>query len=189
MIRASLVAVAACLVLAACTGKDAVDQNAGGQFRFVSGQQKGQVIQPADRKAAGRVTGTQLDGSAFALNAYTGKVVVVNFFASWCAPCQTELPNFAALAREVQPRGVQFVGVDAKDTSRSAGQAFVTDSNVGFPVVYDEKAKAAAQLGNVPATSLPVTVLLDKQQRIAGVYLGAQLPADLQPALDRLATE
>lgn len=189
MIRLAAVAVLLAAGLAACTGKDAVDQNAGGQYRFVSAQSTGKLIAVADRKTTGHVAGTLLDGAPFRLADLKGKVVVVNFFASWCAPCQTELPNFAALAPEVAAQGVRFVGIDAKDTTKSAGQAFVSDSRVSFPVVYDEKVKTAAQLGDVPSTSLPFTVLVDKQQRIAAVYLGALLPADLRPALNTLAAE
>jgi thiol-disulfide isomerase/thioredoxin len=189
MIRLLVVAVTGAAVVTACTGKDAVDQSAGGQYRFVSAQASGKVIAAADRKPTGPVTGTLLDGGTFRLADLKGKVVVVNFFASWCGPCQTEVPNFVALSREVKAQGVAFVGIDAKDTSKSAASAFVTDNAVSYPIVYDEKAKTAVELGDIPSASLPFTIVLDKQQRIAAVYVSALLPADLRPALSSLAAE
>ena len=190
LLRLTITVVLVAVGLSACSGgKDAVDQNAGGQYRFVSAQQRGTTIKPADRKATGPVTGTLLDGGEFRLADLKGKVVVINFFASWCAPCQTETPNFAVLYREVKAQGIEFVGVDAKDTSKSAASAFVRDRGVTYPVVYDEKAKTAVELGNVPSAALPFTVVVDKQQRVSAVYATAVQPADLRPVLNSLAAE
>lgn len=174
----------------ACSGgKDAVDQSAGGQFRFVGATPRGKVIPLAERKQAGTVTGELLDGSPFALADDRGKVVVINFWATWCAPCQVETPNFDRLYRELKATGVEFVGIDTKDIGHSQANAFVQDNNISYRMVWDQKAKTALQLGKVPSASLPFTVVLDKQQRVAAVYLGQVQPADLRPVLISLAAE
>jgi peroxiredoxin len=176
-------------LLVACSGgKDAVDQQAGGQYRFVGATSKGATIAVADRKTVGAVSASLLDGGEFRLADDKGRVVVLNYWASWCVPCQTEAPQFDLLYRDVKAQGIQFVGVDAKDT-RSGGQSFVKDNKISYPIVWDEQGRTALQLGKVPSASLPFTVILDKQQRVAAVYLGAVQPADLRPVITGLARE
>lgn len=176
--------------LAGCSGgKDAVDQSSGNQFRYVQATDKGSVIEAAKRKQAGPVAGNLLSGGEYRLSDDRGKVVVLNFFASWCPPCQTETPQFDSIYRERKSSGVRFVGMDVKDPSRSAAQSWLEDKKVTFPVVYDEAARSAIQLGDVPMAALPSTVVIDKQGRVAAVYVGSVLPADLTPALDQLVRE
>src|SRR6266536_3223328 len=99
------------LVVAACSGgKDAVDQGAGGQFRYHDVTPRGKTISESARKTAGNVTGELLGGGTFSLAAQQGKVVVLNFWGSWCGPCQIESPQFDSLYRDVKGEGVEFVG-------------------------------------------------------------------------------
>lgn len=184
MLMAALLA--AVLTLGACAGRDAVDQNAGGQFRFVSGTGKGSLIKPADRKPAGNFTGDLLNGGKITLNHYRGKVVVINFWATWCGPCTTETPEFDALYRQNKAKGVQFIGIDTKEASKDAPKAFVRDNDISYPIVWDEQGKTAVALGKIPARALPFTVVIDRKQRVAAVYLTALTGKDLQPVLNKL---
>ena len=180
----------AVLGLSACSGgKNAVDQSAGNQFRYVQANKKGSVIEAANRKQAGPVSGVLLAGGNYRLSDDRGKVVVLNYFASWCPPCQTETPQFDSIYRERKSSGVQFIGLDVKDPSKSAAQSWIKDKGITFPVVYDEAAKSAIQLGDVPMAALPSTVVIDRQGRVAAVYVGAVLPKDLTSALDELTAE
>lgn len=176
-------------VSTACTGKDAVDQTGGSQYRFVSGTRKGSLIAAADRKKAGAFSGEGLTSGTVALTDFAGKVVVVNFWATWCGPCQVETPQFDRLYRDDKGKGVQFVGVDTKETSRDAARSFVSDNNISYPMLWDEPGRTAVQIGKLPALALPFTVLIDKQQRVAAVYLTKLAPGDLQPVLDQLVAE
>jgi peroxiredoxin len=177
---------AAVLALGACTGKDAVDQTAGGQFRFVSGNGKGSLIKAADRKPAGNFTGDLLNGGKITLNQYRGKVVVINFWATWCGPCTTETPQFDSVYRSYKSKGVQFIGIDTKEASKDAPKAFVRDNDISYPIVWDEQGKTAVALGKIPARALPFTVLIDRKERVAAVYLTSLAPKDLEPVLNKL---
>jgi thiol-disulfide isomerase/thioredoxin len=178
--------------LAACTaGDDAVDQSAGGQYRFVGATPHGKTIGEASRKTAGNVSGELLSGGNFELAAQRGKVVLLNFWATYCGPCRTESPNFDTIYRAMKGDGVEFVGLDVKEVNRDAPNAFVRDFKITYPSVWDPKAKTALQLGKLPVSTagLPWTVLVDKQQRVAAVYIGEVLPADVKPALTSLLAE
>lgn len=176
-------------LLVACTGKDAVDQSAGGEYRFVSATHLGSVIAEQNRKPAGAVDATLMSGAPFTLAADKGQVVVLNFWASWCGPCKTETPQLDSLYRQVHSQGVDVVGVDVKEVSRAEATAFITDNNISYPMIWDEPDKTALELGHVSVQGLPFTVLIDKQQRVAAVYVGPVAPADLQPVLSSLVAE
>ncbi|MGI8666587.1 MAG: TlpA family protein disulfide reductase [Jatrophihabitans sp.] len=185
----AVLALAAAALTACSGGSNAVDQSANTGFRYVQANAKGSLITPAKRKAAGPVQGSLLAGGNYALTQDRGNVVVLNFFASWCAPCQNETPQFDGVYRDRKAAGVRFVGLDVKDPSRSASQSWLENKQVSFPVVFDEPAKTALQLGDLPINGLPDTVLIDKQGKVAAVYVGQVLPKDLTDALDQLATE
>jgi thiol-disulfide isomerase/thioredoxin len=189
LVRIAVVLVLGACALAACTGKDAVDQSSAGNYRFVTATQVGKVFAVADRKPVGPVTGTLVNGGPFSLAADRGQVVVINFWASWCGPCKTETPQLDALYREMHGQGVDIVGVDTKELVRDDGTSFITDNKISYPMVWDEPGKLALELGHVPAAGLPFTVVIDKDQRVAAVYLHVLTPADLRPVLTSLVAE
>lgn len=187
-VLAALLATAA-LLLSACSGKNAVDQSGGSAFQFKSATQVGKLIPVADRKPAGDFSAMLLGGGTYSLASDKGKVTVVNYWASWCSPCRTEMPGFDGLYREVKGQNITFVGIDTKDGSPGAAQSFIQDNNISYPIVSDEPGKTALELGHIPSANLPFTVLVDKLQRIAAVYIQSVQPADLRPVLTELAAE
>src|SRR5262249_32838209 len=104
-------------------------------------------------------------------------------------PCRVESAQFDSLYRKVKSNGVEFVGLDVKETTRSKPESFIKDNQITYPNVWDPKAKTAIQLGKVPMVGLPWTVIVDKDQRVAAVYRGPVVPADLQPVLTSLTAE
>jgi peroxiredoxin len=175
-------------VLAACTGSNAVSSNPGGTFTFKSGTALGQLYPQNERKKAGTFTGALLDGGTYRSAATSGKVTVINFWATWCVPCKTETPQFDSVYRQVKARGVDFVGIDTKDEAGSA-RAFVKNNKITYPIVSDEEGETSIRLGKIPQASLPFTVLLDKQGRVAAVYVIRMSPVDLTRSIDKLLAE
>jgi thiol-disulfide isomerase/thioredoxin len=175
--------------LTACTGgSDAVDQTAGGEFRFVAGTGRGEVIPESDRKSGPSVYGTILDGGAWNLAAQRGKVVVLNFWGPWCPPCRVETPDFDAAYKATKADGVEFVGVAVRDTEDNV-RAFYQDNKITYPTLFDRPGKTIQRFRDLRVNGFPFTIVIDKQGRVAAVYPTPLLQEDIQPVVTRLAAE
>jgi thiol-disulfide isomerase/thioredoxin len=181
--------VASLAALAGCTGgADAVDQAAGGEFRFVSGTPTGQTIAAADRRAAPDVTGTLVGGGSWDLEAQRGKVVVLNFWGPWCPPCRVEAPDFSAAATATKSDGVEFMGVAVRDTEQNVA-AFLEDRKISYPSLFDRPGKIVQRFRDLRVAGFPFTIIIDKQGRVAAVYVSALLRQDIEPVVTTLAAE
>lgn len=121
----------------------------------------------ADQAAAARALGEhtlhRLDGSTFSLASLRGQVVVVNFWASWCAPCRKELPRLDALNAELAKSGGRVVAVSI-DTDVKNARRFVTAHQITMPVAQDGPDGLARTL---ELLHVPCTVVLDRNGSIA----------------------
>lgn len=128
-----------------------------------------------------------VQGRPQSLSQWRGQVLVLNFWASWCAPCREEMPDFAALRAQYRPRGVEFVGL-AIDNSANVAQ-FLQRQPVNYPILVGEGAASnlARQLGN-PSGALPYTIVLDRDGTIVMKHLGRLPRAALETALSKIAS-
>jgi len=173
---------AAAIALAACSTSP--EQGAGGDLRFVKVGTNRQDVAVADRRPAPPLAGRTLTGGQLDLASLRGKVVAVNFWGSWCAPCRAESAGLQQTFTTNRARGVTFLGVDERD-GLAAARSFTRDKKVSYPSLFDQDGSLVSLW---PAGSaIPFTFLVDRQGRIATRFAGAVLPSDLQPALDRLA--
>jgi peroxiredoxin len=177
-------AAAALLLVAGCSGGGA----GGAGFTFHGATPAGKLIAAGDRKPAGQFTSELLDGQKFTLAQTKGKVVVLNYWASWCSPCRDESPDFSALYQQVKSKGILFYGVDTDDV-RAHAQTFVDQYKISYPSLFDEDGSTELKLGNIPSTTLPHTILLDRQGRVAAVYIAKLTSKDLEGPLATLAAE
>jgi thiol-disulfide isomerase/thioredoxin len=175
--------------LVGCSGgSDAVDQTAGGEFRFVAGTGRGEVIPQVDRRSAPTVDAQLLDGGAWDLGAQRGKVVVLNFWGPWCAPCRVETPDFDAASRATKADGVEFVGVAVRDSEDNV-RAFYQDHKISYPTLFDRAGKTIQRFRDLRVNGFPFTIVIDKQGKVAAVYPTPLLRQDIQPVVTRLAAE
>ena len=178
------------LLLAACsTGPDAVDVTNGGEFRFVAGTPAGEVIPQDERADAPRFSGTLLGGGDFTSAELDGEVAVLNFWGSWCGPCRVETPEFQEVYADVRDDGVQFLGLNVKETSEQFALAFVERFGIEFPSLYDPRGEVALAFRDYPATAIPSTIVLDRDNRVAAVYTGEVSQDDLRRVLDLVLQE
>lgn len=184
-------AVVAALIVAGCgSGQDAVAQ--GGTFDFVSPGGKTEIFyDPPDRRGTiGDLSGPDLfEDKTIRVSALAGKVVVINIWGSWCAPCRTETPELEKVFEATERSGVAFLGIDVRDR-RTAAQDFVTDRGVRYPSIFDPEMRSLIALGKgYPTSVVPTTLVLDRKHRVAAVFLKALLVDDLQPVVQRVAAE
>ena len=114
-----------------------------------------------------------LGGTHRALKEWDGKVLAVNFWATWCGPCKEEIPLFNTLQRQYGPRGMQFIGVAMDD--RESVQTYVKTNAIDYPVLVDGEDVAeqlAIRYGDDQGV-VPYTAFIDRQGRIAFIQYGA----------------
>lgn len=182
--------VAAVTLVSACSNAGQGTQM--GNFDFVSPGGKTAIFYdpPDSRGTVGKLSGPDLmTDAAVALSDFSGKIVVINVWGSWCGPCRTETPELELIYNEYQSRGVQLLGIDVRD-DRQAARDFKTDRKVSYPSIFDPEMRTLIALGrNYPTSVVPTTMVLDRRHRVAAVYLMALLADDLRPLLDRLVAE
>jgi thiol-disulfide isomerase/thioredoxin len=192
--RALVVALAAVMtLLAGCsTGDDAVAQ--GGSFEFVAPGGKTDIFYdpPESRGRPGSLTGPDLmnPDKKLSLDDFAGKVVVINVWGQWCAPCRAEISQLEKVYDATKTSGVAFLGIDVRDGNRDAAHDFVVDRKVTYPSIYDPSMRTMIAFGGkYPTTVIPSTIVLDREHRVAAVFLRELLAEDLQPVVERLAAE
>ena len=154
-----------------------------------SAQATDDVVIPQEKRVAARKLALRdLDGKKRQLSDLKGKVVIVNFWATWCGPCRQEMPAFTKVYAEYRDRGVEMVG--AANEERSAKDnvtAFVTSLGIQFPIWLEASADHMDAFGVGP--ELPATVVVDSQGRLAARIKGVTDEVQLRALIERLLPE
>lgn len=188
-------AVSASLALTGCSSStNSTTASSGtGNTNFVAGTGEITTVPANERKKAPDLAGKTLDGKQLDVADYRGKVVVLNVWGSWCAPCRAEAPNLVAVADAEQKAGrpVQFVGINTRDLSTAQAVAFDKQFDIPYPSLYDPYGKLILRFprGSLNPQTLPSTIILDRQGRIAVRALTALTEDQLTKALDPIVAE
>ena len=131
---------------------------------------------PSMSGAAPPFTVTDLQGQKLTLADYRGKVVLLDFWATWCAPCLGEIPDFVEMQQKYGPQGLQVIGISMDDSAKPV-RAFYEQQKMNYPVAVGD-AKLADQYGGM--MGLPITFVIDREGRIAKKFVGATDPARIE---------
>ncbi|GKQ39626.1 TlpA disulfide reductase family protein [Streptomyces sp. A012304] len=182
-------AVAAALLVSACTsgGKS----GGSGDTNFVMGEDGISTVAKDKRTPAPDLSGRTVDGKQLDVASYKGKVVVLNVWGSWCAPCRAEAPNFQKVYTDLKDRGVQFVGINTRDTKAANALAFEKQQGVTYPSLYDPTGKLMLRFekGTLNLQAIPSTLVLDRDGKIAARSLAALSEDKLRSMIDPVLAE
>jgi thiol-disulfide isomerase/thioredoxin len=126
-------------------------------------------------------TEPSLPGPSLSLAALRGKAIYLNFFASWCPPCNAEAPAIDSIARDYAAQGLQVVGVDVLENARKAAD-FRNEHHLAYPVVVD----GGALRDQYAVNGLPVHVFIDRLGIVRRIVVGEMSPADMRSNAERL---
>ncbi|HEY2041588.1 MAG TPA: TlpA disulfide reductase family protein [Jatrophihabitans sp.] len=117
------------------------------------------------------ISGKTLAGGTVSSAQFAGDVIVINVWASWCAPCRAESPALAKLARSLQGQHVHFLGLDESDV-RSAAIKFAAAVGATYPELADPDGGILARLRLLPVKGIPSTLVVDSSGRMAARVIG-----------------
>lgn len=125
------------------------------------------------KSSYGDFTLMDLDGNEISLSDFNRKVLILNFWATWCPPCREEIPDFVEVYNEYESKDVQFIGVSNEDISTL--KSFVEDYDISYPILIDD----ANIMGKWGISAIPTTFVFDKNGQIifknVGMMSGEQL--------------
>ncbi|QKW08428.1 TlpA family protein disulfide reductase [Streptomyces sp. NA04227] len=187
--RTVLVTASAALALTACTSGGT--SGGGGDTNFVMGKDGISTVKSGDRKDGPDIAGETLDGDKLALADMRGKVVVLNVWGSWCPPCRAEAPGFVRVATDLKPKGVEFVGINTRNSSTGPAKKFEKDYGVTYPSLYDPAGRLMLRFGKgtLNPQAIPSTLVLDREGRIAARSLRPLSEEKLRKMIDPVLAE
>lgn len=159
--------------LSACGARGGDSVGSTGDKGYVDGLGVITRLPVAERKKPGPVAGKTIGGHQVSLADFSGKVVVINVWGSWCPPCRAETPTLDAAARTLAPQDVVFLGINTRDNDPAQVRAFLRLHHVPYPSIYDPGGQTLLAFdGTLTPNSIPSTVVVDRQGRVAASILG-----------------
>lgn len=168
----------------ACSGSTSSEtaRDAG----FIAGDGSITAIAPSDRVDAPAIGGELMTGGSWTLAQERGRVVVLNVWASWCAPCRAEAPVLQSLWEEFGQEGVTFIGLNTRDSPATA-LSFEKANGITYPSVVDSDGRIQLQFSGIaPPQAIPTTLVIDRDGKVAGRILGRASESTLRGLIEPL---
>ncbi|HEX8181354.1 MAG TPA: TlpA disulfide reductase family protein [Pyrinomonadaceae bacterium] len=116
-------------------------------------------------------------GRIVRLSDYKGKVVLLNFWATWCPPCRAEIPELTKWQRQYESSGLRIIGITYPPTMRATVRRFMRRAKINYPVVFGAKATKALF---DPGEALPLSVIIDRAGNVREVIQGIVFPEEFE---------
>ncbi len=127
-----------------------------------------------------------LNGEPINLSKQDGRVLLVNFWATWCAPCREEIPDLKALHSDLKQQGLRVIGIALDRKGRDVVEPFVEQHTINYPIVVDTEGTSEAAFGPIPGLPTTIIVSADGQitKRVIGIFPTEKMKPTLQEMLD-----
>lgn len=183
--RSGLAALAlVALLLSACAGADS--EGSVSDAGFVAGDGSITAIAASERVDAPSLEGELMSGGTWSLAQERGRVVVLNVWASWCAPCRAEAPILQSLWEEYGDDGVSFIGLNTRDSPATAS-SFEKAYGITYPSVVDSDGRLQLRFSGIaPPQAIPTTLVIDRDGKVAGRILGRASESTLRGLIEPL---
>ncbi|RIJ69902.1 TlpA family protein disulfide reductase [Nakamurella silvestris] len=161
-----------------------------GSFYFTSPGGKTAFEYPAaERGTIGEFSGPDLTGDGtISVTDFRGQVLVVNYWGAWCEPCRDEVDDLNYAYESTKDLGVAFLGVNVAEP-RQSGLDFAVEKKVPYPSIWDQGRRTMLAFRGLPSGTTPVTIILDRDQKVARIFLGGITIDQLAPAIKAVAAE
>jgi thiol-disulfide isomerase/thioredoxin len=161
----------------------------GGPAGFPQTERNLTRIAPQQRQVLPEISGPALGTKQMLTSrGYPGKVVVINVWGSWCAPCRSEAPQLEAASRQTA-NTAQFLGITSKDYDPAQAIAFTRAFSISYPSIFDPTGKVLLNFAEVlPPSAIPSTMIVDSEGRLAARVLGPITETTLVDMIDDVAS-
>jgi len=129
------------------------------------------ITPQAERSAAPGFVAERLDGGKSALNDFKGKVVLLNFWATWCMPCRQEMPSMETLRQKYNEKDLLVVAISIDEGTKSQVASFIKRLKLGFPVLLDPEGEVSALY---KVSGLPASYLIDRDGKLISRIVGSE---------------
>lgn len=190
--RRAVVTVAAAVVVLLAVGLAVTFTGGDSQAsdrQYIDGSTSAWLYKAGHRPPSPDFSGTTLTGAPLKFSSYKGKVVVLNFWGSWCGPCRGEAPTLAVLSEKFARDGVSFLGDDVGDTPTN-GLTFTESVGITYPSLNDPGYQIAQDFGTVVLINdTPTTLVIDRTGHVAGVVYGSVTYGELDTMIQDVVSQ